>query len=274
MSFTFVKTSTNYWNNTSDGRASRMRFAESTSGNGWKSLRRSCQSIFRDRCLRIPCCRLELSQLVALKCCQAWGYTAAEAFGGSTSQCQLYNGYGNCLRAFVTVPYQCTNAYAEPSQAPVRSAPTSSPSYTEPAPVQDYTPPANAGVYVAPTCDSSLRARATGSRLCAAGHRPDKPAARYARAYSPPPSEPTIPTPMPSTPPLRRQPLLVPNGREYPILDGAALARTDELVASLRAILAQPSEARNRWQSTRWPRTGRPAGQWSSTACQCSRVRR
>ena len=38
-----------------------------------------------------------------------------EAFGGTTTQCQAYNGYGNCLRAFVTVPYQCTGADAVPA---------------------------------------------------------------------------------------------------------------------------------------------------------------
>lgn len=39
--------------------------------------------------------------------CQAWGYQDAEAFGGTTSQCQARNGYGNCTRNFVTASYQC-----------------------------------------------------------------------------------------------------------------------------------------------------------------------
>ena len=39
--------------------------------------------------------------------CQAWGYTTAQAFGGSTSQCQRRNGYGNCVQELVTVKYQC-----------------------------------------------------------------------------------------------------------------------------------------------------------------------
>ena len=124
---------------------------------------------------------------VALKRCQAWGYTAAEAFGGSTSQCQLYNGYGNCLRAFVTVPYQCTNAYAEPSQAPVRSAPTSSPSYTEPAPVQDYTPPANAGVYVPQPATPAYAPAQPAPVYAPPATAPTNPPPATARAYSPPP---------------------------------------------------------------------------------------
>ena len=39
--------------------------------------------------------------------CKAWGYSSAEAFGGTTSQCQAYNGYGNCIRQHVTAKYQC-----------------------------------------------------------------------------------------------------------------------------------------------------------------------
>lgn len=41
--------------------------------------------------------------------CQSWGYSNAQPFGGSKSLCQAFNGYGNCLRYFVTVPYQCTD---------------------------------------------------------------------------------------------------------------------------------------------------------------------
>jgi hypothetical protein len=42
--------------------------------------------------------------------CRAWGYTDAEAFGGSKSHCQAFNGYGNCLKTLVTVQYQCIGA--------------------------------------------------------------------------------------------------------------------------------------------------------------------
>lgn len=48
--------------------------------------------------------------LTASQRCRAWGYSDAEAFGGSKSQCQAFNGYGNCLRTLVTVQYQCIGA--------------------------------------------------------------------------------------------------------------------------------------------------------------------
>jgi YecR-like lipoprotein len=40
--------------------------------------------------------------------CAAWGYTGAEMFGGQKEECQVRDGYGNCLRFFVTISYQCT----------------------------------------------------------------------------------------------------------------------------------------------------------------------
>lgn len=39
--------------------------------------------------------------------CQAWDFERAEPFGGSTSQCQSFDGYGNCVSQLVTVKYQC-----------------------------------------------------------------------------------------------------------------------------------------------------------------------
>ena len=45
--------------------------------------------------------------VTATERCKAWGYQSAKAFGGTTSQCQAYNGYGNCVRYFVTAKYQC-----------------------------------------------------------------------------------------------------------------------------------------------------------------------
>lgn len=81
---------------------------------------------------------------VARKRCAAWGYTDAEAFGGSTTQCQAYNAYGSCIHAFVTVPYQCINAVGA-SQA---AAPAAGPSLSPPAGVSpsamppDIAPPA------------------------------------------------------------------------------------------------------------------------------------
>ena len=40
--------------------------------------------------------------------CKAWGYADAEPFGGQNNLCLAYNGYGQCIRTQVTVPYQCT----------------------------------------------------------------------------------------------------------------------------------------------------------------------
>jgi YecR-like lipoprotein len=47
------------------------------------------------------------AQLQAEQRCQAWGYTAAERFGGERRQCNAPSGYG-CMNWQVTVPYQCT----------------------------------------------------------------------------------------------------------------------------------------------------------------------
>ncbi len=45
--------------------------------------------------------------VTATQRCKAWGYQRAEAFGGTTSECQAYDGYGNCVRWRVIVKYQC-----------------------------------------------------------------------------------------------------------------------------------------------------------------------
>jgi YecR-like lipoprotein len=42
--------------------------------------------------------------------CKAWGYSDAQAFGGGKSQCQAFNGYGNCIHTLVTIQYQCIGA--------------------------------------------------------------------------------------------------------------------------------------------------------------------
>ncbi|WGL96552.1 YecR family lipoprotein [Arsenophonus nasoniae] len=47
------------------------------------------------------------SQL-AIKKCSVWGYKNAEAFGGQRTRCTDRNGFGDCVRAEVTVPFQCT----------------------------------------------------------------------------------------------------------------------------------------------------------------------
>lgn len=54
-----------------------------------------------------PEVKWDQGQMTAMDRCKAWGYQSAEAFGGVTSKCQAYNGYGNCLNYFVTAKYQC-----------------------------------------------------------------------------------------------------------------------------------------------------------------------
>ena len=45
--------------------------------------------------------------VTATQKCKAWGYQSAEAFGGTTSECQAYDSYGGCVRWRVIVKYQC-----------------------------------------------------------------------------------------------------------------------------------------------------------------------
>ncbi|UKE63273.1 YecR-like lipofamily protein [Xanthomonas translucens pv. poae] len=40
--------------------------------------------------------------------CKTWGYSGAEAFGGSTQQCNMPGGMGGCQRWLVTKEFQCT----------------------------------------------------------------------------------------------------------------------------------------------------------------------
>lgn len=40
--------------------------------------------------------------------CKAWGYTGAEAFGGATRQCNMWNDGGGCNRWLVAKEFQCT----------------------------------------------------------------------------------------------------------------------------------------------------------------------
>jgi len=43
----------------------------------------------------------------AIKRCESWGYTGAEAFGGQTKLCNAYGG-GNFNNWLVTMEFQCT----------------------------------------------------------------------------------------------------------------------------------------------------------------------
>lgn len=69
---------------------------------------------------------LDESQALSLatKRCATWGYTGAEAFGGTTSQCNMGGGFGGCDRFLVTKEYQCTgqgNGQVPSVQVPANS---------------------------------------------------------------------------------------------------------------------------------------------------------
>jgi hypothetical protein len=55
-----------------------------------------------------PIVDMNAAIVTATNRCQAWGYTAAEPFGGQINHCNQMNGYGQCLDMLVTVKYQCT----------------------------------------------------------------------------------------------------------------------------------------------------------------------
>lgn len=48
--------------------------------------------------------------MLATKRCKSWGYSGAEAFGGTTSQCNTSGGLSGCNLRQVTKEYQCTGA--------------------------------------------------------------------------------------------------------------------------------------------------------------------
>ena len=56
--------------------------------------------------LEQPVVNIQKGQAIASERCKAWGYTAAEPFGGQTKQCNDFDT-GTCNRWVVTVEYQC-----------------------------------------------------------------------------------------------------------------------------------------------------------------------
>jgi len=69
---------------------------------------------------------LSEAQAVALatKRCSTWGYTGAEAFGGTTSQCNQPGGLGGCVQFIVTKEYQCLGqGNGQPMGTQVESVP-------------------------------------------------------------------------------------------------------------------------------------------------------
>ena len=49
---------------------------------------------------------------MATRRCATWGYTGAEAFGGTTRQCNQPGGFGGCATWLVTKEFQCTGTGA------------------------------------------------------------------------------------------------------------------------------------------------------------------
>lgn len=41
--------------------------------------------------------------------CKVWGYKSAVAFGGTTTQCERRNSFGDCVIGNVVKEYQCTS---------------------------------------------------------------------------------------------------------------------------------------------------------------------
>jgi hypothetical protein len=46
-------------------------------------------------------------QQVAVERCAVWGYSGADPFGGTVSQCVVADGFGSCNRWRITRDYQC-----------------------------------------------------------------------------------------------------------------------------------------------------------------------
>ena len=57
---------------------------------------------------QVPKVDMQQGAKIAQKRCMAWGYTDAEAFGGSIKSCTWYNSSGSCIRWIVTIEFQCT----------------------------------------------------------------------------------------------------------------------------------------------------------------------
>lgn len=62
---------------------------------------------FEHTWLEKPVVQWEQGKITAGERCRAWGYDRAEPFGGASTQCKQYNGFGDCMQAVVTIRYQC-----------------------------------------------------------------------------------------------------------------------------------------------------------------------
>jgi len=64
--------------------------------------------------------QLNESQAIGLATqrCASWGYSGAEAFGGTTRQCGQSGGFGGCAMWVVTKEYQCTGEHPKSAALP------------------------------------------------------------------------------------------------------------------------------------------------------------
>jgi len=58
---------------------------------------------------------------LATQRCASWGYTGAEAFGGTTKQCSQPGGLGGCAMWVVTKEYQCTENSTRATETPAQT---------------------------------------------------------------------------------------------------------------------------------------------------------
>lgn len=79
----------------------------------------------------VPKVQWEAGLKVAKERCAAWGYDSAEKFGGEVKKCNQSDSYGNCVRWFVTVQYQCTSAGDKPVSPATATSPAPSPAATD-----------------------------------------------------------------------------------------------------------------------------------------------
>lgn len=47
------------------------------------------------------------AKINALRVCNRWGFDNADMFGGSIKDCSMHDSYGGCMKATITIKYQC-----------------------------------------------------------------------------------------------------------------------------------------------------------------------
>lgn len=68
---------------------------------------------------------------MAKKRCRSWGYSGAEAFGGTTRRCTQFGGFNGCRTWFVSKEFQCSGDGSAVASAAVRGSAAKSAKETE-----------------------------------------------------------------------------------------------------------------------------------------------